>query len=221
MIKLTTKQWGAFVSSFSVADDSDCWPWQGRLNGSGYGVLPVGRRDQRAHRIMWEVANGESAGPCIMHACDNPPCVNPAHLSSGTMAENQAGMAARNRSAHGERNGCAKLTAQDVKDIVALHDDGFPQASLARDFGINASVICDILHGHLWARVTGITPIRPGIPSGERHGNTTLTAAQVLEICARLDAGDTGESLAVAYATTRSTISRIKLGHAWSDVTGR
>src|SRR3954464_5533560 len=83
------------------ADDA-CWEWKGCRNRRGYGWLCV-RRDNRwglapAHRVSWQIHNGPiPEGMWVLHSCDNPPCVNPAHLSLGTVADNNRQTVERGR----------------------------------------------------------------------------------------------------------------------------
>jgi hypothetical protein len=90
----------------------ECWPWIGARNSSGYGSFASNHPDcgTGAHRFSYVLAHpGESIGgrDCL-HSCDNPPCVNPAHLGLGTRAENMAEMAARARHPRYHRTHCAR-----------------------------------------------------------------------------------------------------------------
>lgn len=69
-------------------------------NGTpGYRTVSYRGKQWRAHRLFWVLSNGRQIpdGMVILHTCDNPPCVNPAHLKVGTRAENNKDMKAKGR----------------------------------------------------------------------------------------------------------------------------
>jgi hypothetical protein len=70
----------------------ECWPWKGHAGTNGYGVAFDYDQDWKlirtgAHRVSNWLATGELP-PVVMHVCDNPGCVNPKHLRSGTHRDN-------------------------------------------------------------------------------------------------------------------------------------
>lgn len=102
-----------------------CWVWTAHRTCNGYGRIGRGGKYGKidgAHRVSWEVEYGSvPEGMDVLHACDNPPCVNPSHLFIGTAKDNIDDMLrkGRDRHRHGEAHRDARLTEQQVRDIRA------------------------------------------------------------------------------------------------------
>ena len=66
-----------------------CWLWTGGLKNGGYGQFHFAGGPVPAHRWLYERLHGPVAERCLDHfACDNPPCVNPAHVRPASDREN-------------------------------------------------------------------------------------------------------------------------------------
>ena len=146
-----------FMRYFKPAGPDECWPWLGTKDRNGYGVIgDEHRRQIRAHRIAYERQNGQiPEGKLVLHACDNPPCCNPAHLRVGSEADNSADRVTRNRVPIGATHGMSKLTETDVREIRRLLAVGRSQESIGRQFGVSQSVVSDVNVGRTWSHVIG------------------------------------------------------------------
>ena len=149
--------------------ESGCWLWAGTMASNGYGRFQLDRKSRWAHRVAYQFAVSPiPEGLCVLHRCDNPPCVNPEHLFLGTQQDNLADMVAKGRNqkgdrhssrlhperlCRGERHGQAKLTEASVLTIRAAYRAGGRVGQLARQFGVARQTITDILRNRRWTHL--------------------------------------------------------------------
>lgn len=135
-----------------VIKTDTCWLWTSAVGGSlGYGVFWVGgkARNSFAHRFSWEIANGKiPKGTLVLHKCDNPLCVNPAHLFLGSPQDNMTDKKNKRRHSYGESNlGGGKLTWKKVAEIRGA---SIGCLRLARQYGVSATTIKAIRKNRIW-----------------------------------------------------------------------
>ena len=155
-----------------VVREGDCWLWQGASVPRGYGVMRFNGRQTYAHRVSYQLHVGPiPPGHFVLHRCDVPACCNPAHLFTGTPAENTQDMLAkgrhRTRPPTGDRNGNrirAKrgltlrgdqnprtvVTTDVYREITRLRGQGLIQREIAERVGVSRSHIGNILRGATW-----------------------------------------------------------------------
>lgn len=163
----------AKVSSNRKPDQ--CWEWIGQKGRLGYGVIGAktenGRRPLAAHRVSFEIHVGTiSSGLCVLHHCDNPSCVNPAHLFLGTRDDNNKDAAQKCRVRFGERHHFTTISDETVLEIRQKVAAGVHYSKAAKVFNISLEQARRIANGKT-----------------RRHagGPTVSTAIQVRTHCKR------------------------------------
>lgn len=150
------------ISDFwaQVDKTGECWVWTGAypggVYGRRYGRFGFAGRKYAAHRFSWRIANGPVPnGMHVLHRCDNPSCVNPAHLFLGTHTDNMHDMfrKGRRRIVRGKEQGTAKLDDEGVLAIRAKYAAGVRQVDLAAEFGIDQTTVSKIVLRKAWAHV--------------------------------------------------------------------
>lgn len=147
-----------FWKKVTVGLPDECWEWQTGKDKDGYGVFWIDDKSIRAHRFSYKFHYGEIPDDkCVCHHCDNPSCVNPAHLFVGTNIDNIIDKQKKNRCYRplGEKAVHAKLTDKNVYTIRILCNDGISRKRLSVLFGICKSQIEFIVRGKAWPHVGG------------------------------------------------------------------
>lgn len=144
------KLFDRLMQRISRGRSDECWISKGATAAQPYGVIKIGTRNNRAHRVMYGLCFGTpKAWESVMHTCDNPPCCNPAHLRVGSHRENMADRALKGRGGDlkGENNGRAKINAADVLVIRSSSESAI---AIARRFGISNVAVHNIRKRKSW-----------------------------------------------------------------------
>ncbi len=151
-----------FWSHVDTSSPNRCWEWQGSRK-DGYGIFIINDTKYKAHRVAYTIKNGDPGKKRVCHGCDNPPCVNPSHLSAGTSQYNADEMVARDRQPKGEQHGSAKLTEKEAQEILNSNE---PRTELAAAYGVGLTTIQHIKTGQIWKHLNGVRDIVRRNPTG-------------------------------------------------------
>lgn len=142
-----------------------CWLWEGSTDGR-YGRFLICGKYLAAHRFAYELwVNEIPPKHCVMHVCDTPLCVNPAHLRTGTAKANQQDR--RNKGRHfvncvpeakvcngkiakGSAHWSSKLTEEQVLAIRASPETGY---KLAKQYNVTQTTIHEIRKRKKWKHI--------------------------------------------------------------------
>lgn len=134
-------------------DGDDCLIWPFNRGSIGYALIGLDGRMQNVHRTACRLVYGPPPSPKhhAAHSCGNGHlgCVNPQHLRWATPKENAGDTLRHGRRNRGERNGNAKLTEVQVREIRASRGKVY-QKDLAAKFGVTSDLIYLIQHRKSW-----------------------------------------------------------------------
>lgn len=171
-----------FSKFVSKSSDNDCLIWIGSVKGDkGRPAFQMGKKSVYSSRYIYSKLIGDIPdGTMVCHTCDNPLCVNPAHLFLGSAMDNAKDMANKGRGwwqvsssdevrermisaksiqvesgkvARGSMFRKSNITEADIPIIRSRAANGESQRKLAREYGVGQSNICQIVTRRIWAHV--------------------------------------------------------------------
>lgn len=142
-------------------DENGCWicdSYTPLYKDGRHGYFKIHRvlngemKQMLIHRYVYENLHGIrlDSNVVLRHKCDNPMCINPNHMITGSHKENVQDRVERNRSAKGEVNGRSKITEEDVRYIRASKET---KAFLSKKFGVDPKVIYNVQNFLSWKDV--------------------------------------------------------------------
>lgn len=177
---------GYFTGPDVVRTEQGCWEWQNALNG-GYGAVRMNGRTRLAHRVMYESVFGPlQRNRHLHHKCENPLCINPAHLDVLSQADH-------NRLTN------SKLSSEQVAFIRACD---LTLVQIAARFGISTGTAFNVRSGKSYGPRTDGRVYVGGTPS-------RFSATEVRAI--RLDSRSHA-AMAAEYRVAEPTIGAIRSG---------
>lgn len=148
-----------------VDKSADCWNWRAYKDRDGYGIFGIKHLAQfKAHRLSLMLSGvAIPKGYVVMHHCDNPSCVNSAHLKPATVAENNKDKQNKRRQSFpkGTANAGAKLTDDQVRDIRARarvgsrvgYNNGSNIKEIAAEYNVIPETVRLIARGITWDHI--------------------------------------------------------------------
>jgi hypothetical protein len=167
----------AKIGDYLIEDrgfESSCWIWQRGKDEAGYGKLSPGTKasDQRAHREYYRLACGPiPAGWHVHHRCEQPSCVNPAHLEAKSHSQHLTD----------HKQADSILAWDDIREMRRLWATAeWTSQRLGERFGVETSMAWRIVDNRNWKDSSYMPPVWERVcPLREcRHTFTTKKPQQ-------------------------------------------
>lgn len=142
-------------------DQHGCWIWQNHTNQWGYGLISnqtkaaIKYGTRKAHRLAYINEHG-SIPPApnheIMHTCDVPQCINPAHLVAGTHKQNMEDAAKKGRMRRGSGQPHSVLT-EELAYAIKYTRRLDRLVDLAKEYGVAYETVSACRNGYSWKHI--------------------------------------------------------------------
>lgn len=125
-----------------------------------YGQMRWHGERHRTHRLSWILANGPIPdGLWVLHHCDVPLCVNPAHLFLGTVQDNKRDEVAKGRQLRGTAHPSSKCDPETVRRVRWLYSGGWTPTMISRLEGnVTVGMVPHIVTGRSWGHIPRVAP---------------------------------------------------------------
>lgn len=206
------------ITVIEEGKNAGCWEVNCYKDKNGYSKINVGHKSIFVHRFIYQIfhPNENIDDKVIRHSCDNPRCVCPDHLSSGTMQDNSNDMVNKDHQLKGSRNRRSKLTEEIVEEILNNTLSGYfvSRKEIENYYDVSDAIIRGLVNEKYWKHVTkdyDMVKIRKLLV-------VNLTEEDVRDIRQRLKNGELGENIAKYYKVSRNAISLIKLNKSHRNI---
>lgn len=131
---------------------SGCREWQRAKSGHGYGQAYLNGKTISAHRLSYIMyVSVIPKGFYVLHGCDNPACISPAHLRLGTQLENMQDAIKRDRFQR-KRIVITPDKVRLVRQLLRARE--MSQAGIANKVGCSQRTVSAIKTGRSWKWVS-------------------------------------------------------------------
>lgn len=153
-----------------------CWPFQGFIANTGYGVVKIHGTRIGSHRLAWELGNNQALPPGFdaAHYCHVRACANYNHIHRATRKENLADSVRDGRTSKGEDRFNSKLTEETASEAFRLKLLGWGNKRIADHLHVSKAAIRLLMIGENWKHIP-----RPAVfpklkPPGPKPKQTLL-----------------------------------------------
>lgn len=141
------------IRSLSKPGANGCIEFTGVRNNGGYGLISVKLADNLyrmipAHRALFMAVNRVvlPRDLFVCHACDNPACVNLAHLFTGSALDNTRDCINKNRRAKKHKRH-SRVRKHSDEVIIAIKSETGKNADIAAKYGITPGYVSSLRSG--------------------------------------------------------------------------